>query len=473
MARPQLLLVDGDPRSLRLLEVSLRKAGFLVTSASNGREALAIAERLLPDLVLSDTHMPEMDGFEFCSRFKADPRFREVPFVFLTTRRSVEDKVRGLELGVDDYLTKPIYVKEIVTRVRMLLQKRERERLERRDPRTGFAGNLADLGIVDLVQTCEIGKKTGVLRCVDARGRRGTIYFRDGRVIDAEVGGLVGEHAFYRMIEWGEGTFELTFGPQDRPERIQLSAQGLLMEGMRRLDEWSRLAETGPSLDAVFQVDVGKLSGASVPEAATPLLPLFDGRRPLHQVLEEGARDDLAALQAVIELCRNGILVQSAAGPAEAGEGAEQPPSPAVDLSWFASPAAAEQEADPEATAGVVERIRSEATGSAQEGNGETSQVFEFPEPKDVPRWIVQREQPAGRVAARQAAAVATEPSPLATPEPAEPREAKEPQAEARPAPRLVEVERISPEHGTKRRNLLPWILLAAAILLLVLLEMR
>jgi DNA-binding response OmpR family regulator len=117
VARSQLLLVDGDARSLRLLEVSLRKAGFAVTAAVNGVDALEKAEQVPPDLVLSDTRMPVMDGWELCRRLKSDQRFREVPFVFLTARRAVEDKVRGLELGVDDYLTKPIYVKEIVARV--------------------------------------------------------------------------------------------------------------------------------------------------------------------------------------------------------------------------------------------------------------------------------------------------------------------------------------------------------------------
>ena len=84
MARSQLLLVDGDARSLRLLEVSLRKAGFAVTAAVNGVDALEKAEQVPPALVLSDTRMRVMDGWELCRRPKSDQRFREVPFVFLT-----------------------------------------------------------------------------------------------------------------------------------------------------------------------------------------------------------------------------------------------------------------------------------------------------------------------------------------------------------------------------------------------------
>src|ERR1700737_3410122 len=109
LAKQSLLLVDGDTRSLRLLEVGLKKAGFLVTTAFNGADALSKVEAAVPDLIISDTHMAEMDGFEFCKRLKQNPTWASIPFIFLADQKDVEDKIHGLELGVDDYLTKPIY----------------------------------------------------------------------------------------------------------------------------------------------------------------------------------------------------------------------------------------------------------------------------------------------------------------------------------------------------------------------------
>ena len=84
-------------------------------------------------LLISDTRLPGLDGFELCTKMKEHERWRTIPFIFLTSEKSVEDKVRGLELGVEDYLTKPIYIKEITTRVTMLLQRKQHERLEKRD----------------------------------------------------------------------------------------------------------------------------------------------------------------------------------------------------------------------------------------------------------------------------------------------------------------------------------------------------
>src|SRR3954469_531375 len=150
VTKHRLLLVDGDPKSLRVLDVSLKKAGFQVITATTGLEALSALESA-PDLIISDTHMPELDGFELCRRIKQRPEWAKIPFIFLSSRKSIEEKIRGLELGVEDYLTKPIYIKEITTRVKMLLQRQQRERLESRrgDQRTKFAGLLSDISIVD------------------------------------------------------------------------------------------------------------------------------------------------------------------------------------------------------------------------------------------------------------------------------------------------------------------------------------
>ncbi|HSN90871.1 MAG TPA: response regulator, partial [Anaeromyxobacteraceae bacterium] len=333
MAKQHLLLVDGDPKSLRVMEVSLKKAGFSVTTAVNGADALAKCEISPPDLILSDTKMPEMDGFELCRRLKQDERYRGTPFIFLTGQKSVEYKVKGLELGVEDYLTKPIYIKEIVTRVKILLEKKEKERLEKKDLKASFAGNLSDMGVVDLVQTLEMGKKSGALHIKNARGVEAVCYFREGRILDCEFGGkLTGETAFYRLLNWQEGEFAIEFKPIEREERIPVSTQGLLMEGMRRIDEWGRIVEQLPPLDRAFEVDYGVLGErlAEIPDDVNALIRLFDGRRTLERVVEEADYDDLAAAGVISKLYFEGIIRERRAPPAEAAAqgGREETPPP-------------------------------------------------------------------------------------------------------------------------------------------------
>ena len=315
MAKQHLLLVDGDPKSLRVMEVSLKKAGFSVTTATDGKDALQKIQISPPDLVLSDTRLSELDGFELCRRLKDDERLRHIPFVFLTSQKAVEFKVRGLEMGGEDYLTKPIYIKEIVTRARMILQKAEKERFERRETRGGFTGSLSDLGVVDLVQTFEVGRKTGLIR-LDGE-RSGTIFFRDGRVIDAELGRLAGENAFYRMLNTFEGNFEVQFVPVDRAERIEVSTQGLLLEGMRRLDEWGRMLEQLPPLETVFEIDYRQLAErlSEIPDEVNGLLRLFDGRRSLARVVDDSDFEDLAALGIISKLYFEGLVREAGGTP--------------------------------------------------------------------------------------------------------------------------------------------------------------
>ena len=129
MPKQQILLVDADPRSMRVLEVSLRNEGFSVTTATDGEDALDKLEFAAPDLVLTDTNLPKLDGFLLVKELKTRPTYQSTPIVFLSSAHSVEDKIRGLELGVEDYITKPIFVRELVTRVNMLLLRRNQERL--------------------------------------------------------------------------------------------------------------------------------------------------------------------------------------------------------------------------------------------------------------------------------------------------------------------------------------------------------
>jgi len=254
MARQNLLIVDGDARNRRVLEVSLRKAGFSITPAESAEEALEFLQHAEPDLIISDTRLPGRDGFDFCMDVKGNQRWKLIPFIFLTSEKSIEDKVRGLELGVEDYLTKPIYIKEITTRITMLLQRKQHERLEKKDAaRTKFSGQLADMAVVDLVQTIEISRKTGTISLSTELGDA-TVWFREGAIIDAEMGRLQGSAAIYRLLGLSDGHFDVEFKPVNRHQVIEESTQAILMEGMRRVDEWGRLMEQLPALDSQLAV---------------------------------------------------------------------------------------------------------------------------------------------------------------------------------------------------------------------------
>jgi two-component system, OmpR family, response regulator len=120
-ARPKLLIVEDDPNIVELLSASLRFAGFDVTTATNGGDAVTIAKDNRPDLVVLDVMLPDLDGFEVIRRMR-DGGVR-TPVVFLTARDATDDKIRGLTLGGDDYVTKPFSLEELTARIRAVLRR--------------------------------------------------------------------------------------------------------------------------------------------------------------------------------------------------------------------------------------------------------------------------------------------------------------------------------------------------------------
>ena len=115
------LVVDDDPVILRLLEVNFEMEGFTVVRASDGAEGLERAREVLPDVVVLDVMMPRMTGYEVAAAMRSDPQTADIPILFVTARAQSGDVERGMELGVDDYVTKPFDPLDLIARVNAVL----------------------------------------------------------------------------------------------------------------------------------------------------------------------------------------------------------------------------------------------------------------------------------------------------------------------------------------------------------------
>jgi len=125
--KPKVLVVDDEPDALELVKVNLTSAGLDVLTASDGESALQKARSALPSLILLDLMLPEVDGLEVCKILRRDPATKEIPIIMLTAKAAEIDRVLGLELGADDYVTKPFSPRELVLRVKALLRRSERQ----------------------------------------------------------------------------------------------------------------------------------------------------------------------------------------------------------------------------------------------------------------------------------------------------------------------------------------------------------
>jgi DNA-binding response OmpR family regulator len=119
--KPRILVVDDEPDAVELVEFNLKSNGYDVSTASDGEEALEKARALIPDLIILDLMLPEVDGTEVCKILRRDQRTRAIPIIMLTAKAAEIDRVLGLELGADDYVTKPFSPRELILRVKKRL----------------------------------------------------------------------------------------------------------------------------------------------------------------------------------------------------------------------------------------------------------------------------------------------------------------------------------------------------------------
>ncbi|WP_440951596.1 response regulator [Methanococcoides sp. FTZ1] len=121
--REMILIVDDEPDAVIATKRALEADGYNVITAENGSMAFEMLRSDIPDVILLDVMMPDMDGFEVCKRLKDDPAYKDIPVIMLTAKGEIDDKVGGLSIGADDYVTKPFNLKELKARIKTVLRR--------------------------------------------------------------------------------------------------------------------------------------------------------------------------------------------------------------------------------------------------------------------------------------------------------------------------------------------------------------
>jgi len=165
----RILVVDDNPLNLRLLVDMLASEHYLVSTATDGFQALAKIEAEKPDVILLDVMMPGLDGFETCRRIKADPATADIPVIMVTALSDVDDLVRGFEAGADDFVTKPFNGLELMARLHLQLRRKLHHEQLLVDPLTGaFNRGYFDAHVPRLAARCRAGRKPITVLIIDA-----------------------------------------------------------------------------------------------------------------------------------------------------------------------------------------------------------------------------------------------------------------------------------------------------------------
>lgn len=336
------LVVDSDARALRLLEVGLRQAGYRVNAALSGDDAAAQADIEPPSVAIIDAELHDGDGFGLAARLRAMPGCERLLLLFVVDPRRPSDRLRAFEAGAGDVLERPVHLKEALWRVETLLEKAaQRGELGTAERGMRFFGTLSAISVLDLLQSMELARRSGLMHCKSARGQRGVLYFSEGKLIDAEVGRLRGEDALQRVLTWNEGEYRVDQLAVLRPDRVPLSSSALIMEAAKWVDEWNGLSASLPSLDTVMlptpigAAGVSSMGSPALSAEVEDVLAACNGQRTLRDVVEldeELPLDTLGRLRALSQLLGRRLLTPRTANTPEAGRRMSLTPPPAPRL---------------------------------------------------------------------------------------------------------------------------------------------
>ena len=234
----KILLVDDNPMVLGMLRQTLSSLAE-VSTASDAADALLKAVDESPDLLVSDYRMPGMDGRQLLEKLKSRPATASIAVILMASKGDISERLSTQE-HVEDYIEKPFFLKEAIRRIKRVVDRIALEKMAKAAPSDGILrGNLSQMNVIDLVQSLEMGRKSCLLTMTN-RDERCEIYFVQGQVNHAAYGSIVGDEAVFKVLRWTEGNFEINFDAKTSQQTTTLNTQGILMEGLRLLDEAQR-----------------------------------------------------------------------------------------------------------------------------------------------------------------------------------------------------------------------------------------
>jgi len=235
----KVLVVDDNALILDLLMKGLSPHCDAI-AAADGADALLKIVDDPPDLILCDYRMPGLDGRQLYEKLRARKQTKQIPFIFLSSRSDMEEKLRPMVEGVEEFVVKPFFMKDLIRRTKKVIDRIQLEKMQNRAVRPGvIQGRLEEMSILDLMQSLEMGQKSCRLT-IRHDGEACELFFSSGQCADAKLGSIEGEEAVYQAVRWPAGDFEIDFNAAPSRSTISRTTTGLLMEALRLMDEGQR-----------------------------------------------------------------------------------------------------------------------------------------------------------------------------------------------------------------------------------------
>ncbi len=238
----KVLLVDDNPMVLGMLKQALAPLAEVGT-ANDAADALLKAVDEPPDLLISDFRMPGMDGRQLLEKLKSRSATAGIAVILMASKADISDRLS--QDAVEDHIEKPFFLKDAVQKIKRVIDRIALEKMAKSASSDGvLRGSLSQMNVIDLVQSLEMGRKSCQLSMTNGDDKC-ELYFAGGQVKHATYGAISGDEAVFKVLRWTDGNFQINFEGKTAQETTTLNTQGLLMEGLRLLDEAQRDAAEG------------------------------------------------------------------------------------------------------------------------------------------------------------------------------------------------------------------------------------
>jgi DNA-binding response OmpR family regulator len=238
----KVLLVDDNPMILEMLRQALAHFS-VVQTLTDAADALLKAIEDKPDLIIADYSMAGMDGRQLLQKIKSRNASAGIPVILMASKTDINEKLKAVQDTVEDFIEKPFFLKEAAAKIKKVVDKISLEKMAREAPgESVLRGSLAQMNVLDLLQSLDMGRKTSSLSLTNGNDKC-KMFFADGQINHAVYDDLKGDPAVYKVITWTAGSFEIDFAGSSSEQTITQSSQGLLLEGLRLLDEANRDTE--------------------------------------------------------------------------------------------------------------------------------------------------------------------------------------------------------------------------------------
>lgn len=245
----KVLIVDDDRVILKLLNIQLRNEGFETMIFEKPSEAISAASIFYPEIIISDINMPEIDGFQFLTEIKKIDQLAKVPFIFLSGHADTDSKIRGFEMGADEFIVKPFEFRDLLIRLNLQIKLRNNSKYS-----FETSGELKNKPLRVICDNLNRQRQTGILRIVH-NGETSFIGFRDGEILTAASINRIGKQAFYYLMTLPGGKYQFTENEKPPSRNVLDSYEQLIYFGEKTAEVTNSVIKNMGNKTRIVYVD--------------------------------------------------------------------------------------------------------------------------------------------------------------------------------------------------------------------------